>query len=142
MKNIQELIYIKYKKNVYAIIIGKNETNALIQCLIYKFKILPNDLTILTRVNCITVEDSYQFINNSFEDKKVSIIEINEIMMKLKILMYDPIKRKDKNFELCLQAHGECANRELMNRCMRIEKQLKVIEHENNMLKRENEEKK
>ena len=56
--------------------------------------------------------------------------------------MYDPVERKDKNFELCLQAHGECANRELMNRCMRIEKQLKVIEHENNMLKRENEEKK
>ena len=28
--------------------------------------------------------------------KKISIIEINEIMMKLKILMYIPIKRKDK----------------------------------------------
>ena len=40
--------------------------------------------------------------------KKISIIEINEIMMKLKILMYDHIKRKDKHFELCLQAHGEC----------------------------------
>lgn len=139
---------IKKDNNLINIIIGRTKESIIIRSLYYEIKFYPNDLTILTKFICNSLEESYELIKNSFEQNKIQIKDITKSMIKLVILFYDLIKRKEREVEICLMAqfkNEEYIIYNIINKCSELEQDLnnlknnyKDISEENNQIKEEN----
>ena len=76
----------------YDIVIGKTKDNIIIRCLYYELKFNNNDLSTLTKIVYNSLDDSYEFIKNSFEYKKILIKDITKAKIILVINTYDVFK--------------------------------------------------
>ena len=130
------------KDNKYInVLIGKTNENILIRSLYYEISFNPNDLTILTKCLCNNLDDSYELIKNTFEQKKVYIKDINKNMIKLIFIIYDLIKRKEKDIEICLMAqfkNEEYIIHNIINKYNELEQELNNIKIEYKNIKEEN----
>ena len=123
------------------ILIGKTEDNILIRSLYYEISLNPNDLTILTKCLCNSLDEAYELIKNTFEQKKVVIKEINKNMIKLIIILYDIFKRKEKEIEICLMAqfkNEEFIIHNIINKYNELEQELNNIKSQYNNINEEN----
>ena len=101
-----EEYYLMKENNIYKFIIGKEENELIIKCKNYEIKLNNNDLSILSKSILNSVDDSYEFIINIFEENKVKIknITINKtIQLLLKIYIYN----KEKDIEMILVYNKE-----------------------------------
>ena len=93
--------YLVKENNAFKIILEKSSNNIIIKCRNYEIQFNNRDLSILTKDDFKSIDDSYDFINSIFEENKVFIQEIvNNYFIKL-ILKID-INQKEKDFEIIL----------------------------------------
>ena len=101
-----EEYYLIKENNAYKFIIGKEKNEIIIKCKNYEIKLNNNHLSILSKSILNSVDDSYEFIINIFEENKAKIknITINKtIQLLLKIYIYN----KEKDIEMILVYNKE-----------------------------------
>lgn len=123
------------------IIIVKTAKNIIIKALYYEIRLTPKELSVLTKIMCNSVNEVYEFIKNSFDQKKVIIKNIAINQMKLIILVYDPFKRKEKEVEIILLSNFK--NEEyifyyLINKYFKLDKEINSIKNNYNKIIEEN----
>ena len=114
----------------------------------YELKLHLKDLSLLTKTIFKSIDESFEFINNIFKQKKFKIKEKNIKEIKIIIIVYDMIKGKEKEIELCLKENFQNKNyliRELFNKYNELHKEIieeknnnKLLYEVNNKLKNEN----
>ena len=107
---IKKEFKLKYLSDFYEIIIGKTQNNIIIQSSYYKLKLSLDNLSCLTKVVFNSIDDSFEFIENIFNQKKSYIKNISSDEMKLIITTYDIIKGKEKEIELYLKINFNSKN--------------------------------
>ena len=133
-ENLLEYKEYKIKKDnsFIDILIGKEKENVVIRSLFYENKYNVNDLSLLTKILYNSIDESYEFIKSSFEENKVIIKNMSKTDMKIIILIYDLIKRKEKEIELNLKAQlkneGYIINH-LINKYFQIEQELNILKN-------------
>ena len=133
-ENLLEYKEYKIKKDnsFIDILIGKEKENVVIRSLFYENKYNVNDLSLLTKILYNSIDESYEFIKNSLEENKVIIKNMSKTDMKIIILIYDLIKRKEKEIELNLKAQlkneGYIINH-LINKYFQIEQELNILKN-------------
>ena len=134
----------KIKKNndntFLDIFIDKTKDDITIKSQYYEIKITPNELFLLTKFNFKSSDECYEFIKNSFENRKIYIKDITKSIIKLVITIYDFVKRKEKDIEIDLYAQlkNEDNNmNNIINKYLELEKELNNIKEDNNNLKEE-----
>ncbi len=145
-ENVEELLIkkefkLKYLSDTYKIIIGKSKNNIIIQCSFYELKLNGEDLSILTKAVFNSIDDSFEFIENIFNQKKSYIKNISSDEMKLIIKTFDIIKGKEKEIELYLMKNLENKNeviKDLINKFSIMEKEIKELKDDNKKMKQEN----
>ena len=134
-----EEYYLIKENNAYKFIIGKEENELIIKCKNYEIKLNNNDLRILTKALLNSIDDSYKFIINIFEDNKVKIKDIiinKTIKLLLKIYIYN----KEKEIEMILIYNKENKDliiNELNNKNNNLKKEINILKNEVNFLKQE-----
>ena len=139
---------VKFYSNYIDVLIGKSKKNIIIRSLYYELKLNKEDIAILTKTIYNSLDESFEFIKNSFEQNKCRIKEKNSNILKLIIVTYDIIKSKEKEIELTLNKNLNNQNyfiMELYNKFMKLENEFikeknnnKKNNEENNKLKQEN----
>ena len=132
---------VKYNSDLITIIIGKTKNDIIIRSTYYELKINKESLSLLTKTIYKSIDESYEFIENIFNQNKFRIKEKTSNEIKLIIKAYDTIKRKEKELELCLIENFSNKNfliKELFNKYMNIEKELIDDIKNNNVIKEEN----
>jgi len=132
---------LKYLSDTYKIIIGKSKNNIIIQSSFYELKLNGEDLSILTKAVFNSIDDSFEFIENIFNQKKSYIKNISSDEMKLIIKTFDIIKGKEKEIELYLMKNLENKNeviKDLINKFSIMEKEIKLLKDDNKKMKQEN----
>ena len=125
--------------NVYKFRIVKRKRDLIINCNNYEVKLNYNDLSIITKSLFNTLDDSFEFIINIFEENKAKIKEISfkkTIKLLLKIYIYN----QEKDIEIILVYNKE--NRDLIineinNKYNILKNDIKVLKDEINILKQE-----
>ena len=138
---IKKEFKLKYLSDTYKIIIGKSKNNIIIQSSFYELKLNGEDLSILTKAVFNSIDDSFEFIENIFNQKKSYIKNISSDEMKLIIKTFDIIKGKEKEIELYLMKNLENKNeviKELINKFSIMEKEIKELKDDNKKMKQEN----
>ena len=127
--------------NSIGILLGRTDNCIIIRNLYNEIKINKDDFSILTKIIFNSIDEAYEYLKQHFDDKKVTI-KINEKrILKLLILTYDPIKRKDKEIEICLKSQIKNEDdiiNTLIEKYIKLEKKLNNIQKENEELKKEN----
>ena len=134
-----EEYYLIKGNNAYKFIIGKRKTEIFIKCRNYEITLNNNDLSILTKTILNTLDDSYIFIINTFEENNVilkDIItgEIISLILKIYVL------NKQTNIEIILSHNQMNKNlfiNELNNNCNKMRKDIDNLKNEINILKSE-----
>ena len=149
----EEILSKKEYKGIYYsdyinILIGKTKKNIILRSDYYELKLNIENLSILTKTLFKTIDESFEFIINIFNQKKFSIKVKNSNLIIINMIIYDMIKGKDKKIELCLKENFDNKNyliKELYNKYNKLEKEIieekknkKIINEENNKLKQEN----
>ena len=89
-----ENYYLIKNNNAYKFIVGKNETEVFIKNKNYEIKLTNNDLSLLTNLKFNSINESYKFIKNFFDESKALIIEI-KINKTIKLILKNNISNKD-----------------------------------------------
>ena len=142
-ENLLEYKEYKIKKDnsFIDILIGKEKENVVIRSLFYENKYNVNDLSLLTKILYNSIDESYEFIKNSLEENKVIIKNMSKTDMKIIILIYDLIKRKEKEIELNLKAQLKNEGyiiSYLINKYFQIEQELNILKNENKKINEDN----
>ena len=138
---IKKEFKLKYLSEIYEIIIGKSKNNIFIKSSIYELKLNSEDLSILTKYQFNSIDDSFEFIENIFNQKKSYIKNISSDEMKLIIKTIDVIKVKEKEIELYLMKNLDNKNeviKDLLNKYSKMEKEIKELKDDNKKMKKEN----
>ena len=123
------------------LLIGKTNENIIIRSAYYEIKIAPENLSILTKVMFKSLDESFIFIRNLFEQNKVKIKEITHNNIKLGLNTYDIINGKEKEFELILIENYDNKRylfKDIYNKLINFENEIKEIKKNNKILKEEN----
>ena len=150
-KNEEELLikkeYItKYNSDIIKIIIGKTKDNIIIKSNYYELKFNKDYLSLLTKTLFKTLDESFEFIENIFNENKYKIKEISSENIKLIITTFNidtshGINRIEKDIELILLENFENKNsliKELFNKYINIEKEIYEMKNDNKLIKEEN----
>ena len=139
---------INYLSDYINIIIEKTKNNIIIRSDYYELKLNIENLSLLTKAIFKSIDESFEYINNIFNQNKFRIKEKNTKYIRLIIIIYDIIKCKEKEIELFLKENFDNQNyliKELFNKYMKLGKEIievkndnKIINDENNKLKQEN----
>ena len=124
--------YLTIDNLIYKIIIIKNNNEITIRYKNYEINYSKDDLSILINVNFKSINDAYKYIINIFEDKKVSIENINknnELKLILKL-------NNDKIIDIILIYNGN-KNDFIIDELYKYKKEINEIKVENNKLKEE-----
>jgi len=138
---IKKEFKLKYLSDNYEIIIGKSKNNIIIQSSLYELKLNREDLSILTKAIFNSIDDSFEFIENIFNQKKSYIKDISSEEMKIIIKTFDIIKEKEKEIELNLMKNLDKKNgiiKDLINKFSKMEKEIKELKDDNKKMKKEN----
>ena len=129
--------YYLIKENcVYKFIIGKKKKEIIIKCKNYELILNNKDLSTLTKTNLNTIDDSYLFIINEFEQNSViieSIISGKTISLILKI-------KNQKDCKIILSHNKKSKDlliSELNNNYNKMKKDIDNLNNEINLLKNE-----
>ena len=131
----------KYNSDLIKIIIGKTKNNIIIRSTYYKLKLNKDDLSLLTRIMYNSIDESFKYIENIFNNNKYKIKEKSSKKIKLSITIYDIIKEKEKDIELILLENFDNQNiyiKDLFNKYINIEKEINEIKNDNKIIKEEN----
>ena len=137
---IKKEFKLKYLSDTYKIIIGKSKNNIIIQSSFYELKLNKEYLSILTKFVFNSIDDSFEFIENIFDQKKSYIKNISSDEMKLIIKTFD-FKGKEKEIELYLMKNLDNKNeviKDLINKLSKMEKEIKELKDDNIKIKQEN----
>ena len=147
-KNNEEEKIIKYneykiKKNDINLdlILCKTKENIIIRSFYYEFKFNPSDLSLLTKIKFNSLDDTYEYIKNIFEQKKVKVKNITKKMVILILNIYDNKKNKEKEIEIILNAqiiNDGFIIYNIVNKCLELENKINDIKNENTKLIEEN----
>jgi predicted DNA-binding protein YlxM (UPF0122 family) len=74
---IKKEFTLKYLSDFYEIIIGKTQNNIIFQSSYYKLKLSLENLSSLTNIIFKSIDDSFEFIENIFNQKKSYIKNIS-----------------------------------------------------------------
>ena len=96
-----EEYYLINEKAAYKFIIGKTSNGVIIKCKNYELTFNNNDLFIFTKSKFETIDDSFLFIINIFEENKVTIKDII-INKNISLLLNININNKQKDIEIIL----------------------------------------
>jgi len=137
---IKKEFKLKYLSDFYEIIIGKTKNNIIIQSTYYKLKLNLEQLSNLTNIIFKSIDDSFEFIENIFNQNKSYIkkISLDEIILIIKT--YDIIKGKEKEIELYLIINFDKNDiiKDLINKYIVMEKEIKELKEGKKKLKEEN----
>ena len=144
--NMEEILMRKeykaiYLSQIYNIIIEKTNYNINIRSTYYQLKLNKEQMSSLTNTIFNTIDETFDFIINIFNQNKYYIKGIKSNSLILRIQIYDMINGNQKEIELYLNENFEDKNyliKELFNKYIRIEKDIIDIKNENNNLKIEN----
>ena len=131
----------KYNYDSIKIMIGETKDNIIIRSTYYEIKLNIEDLSLLTKILFKSVDESFEFIKNIFEQNKYIIKEKSSKEIKLILKVYDIFKGREKDIELILKENFENQNiliKDLFNKYMNIEKEIYELKNENKKLKEEN----
>ena len=131
----------KYNYDSVKIMIGKTKDNIIIRSAYYEIKLNVEDLSLLTKALFKSIDESFEFIKNIFEQNKYIIKEKSSKEIKLILKVYDMIKGREKDIELILKENFENQNiliKDLFNKYMNVEKEISELKNENKTLKEEN----
>ena len=109
-QNIEEYeeFYIIKDNRIFKFIVGKMESEIIINYKNYEIIVGMNDLYFLVKKKFNAINDVYMFFVNIFEENKVIIMDKNEKILKI-LLKYN-IENKEKEFELTLTYNKKCKN--------------------------------
>ena len=130
-----------FYSEIYTIIIEKTKNNIILRSTYYELKLNPENLSLLTNTIFRSTDEAFEFMINAFNQNKYFIKGLFSNKIILSILIYDMIKGKQKEIELELRENFEDKNyliKELFNKYIKIEKELKEVKDNNNILKEEN----
>ena len=131
-----EEYYLIKGKSVYKFIIGKKKTEIIIQYKNYELKLNNKDLSTLTNKNINTIDDSYFFIINAFEENRVIIEDI--ISGKTISLILTIKKQKDVKMILSYnKKNKDLFTSELNHNYNKMKKDIDNLNNEINLLKNE-----
>ena len=105
--------YILKENKVYKFIIQKKDEEIIKKYKKYGIKFNINDFFILTKLKLNTIDEFYNFCNNIFEEKKVTIEHIiinNTIKLLLNIIVFN----KPKYIEIILLYNDNKENKDLI----------------------------
>ena len=144
--NMEEILMRKeykaiYLSQIYNIIIEKTNYNINIRSTYYQLKLNKEQMSSLTNTIFNSIDETFNFIINIFNQNKYYIKGITSNSLILIIQIYDIINGNQKEIELYLNENFEDKNyliKELFNKYIRIEKDIIDIKNENNNLKIEN----
>ena len=144
--NMEEILMRKeykaiYLSQIYNIIIEKTNYNINIRSTYYQLKLNMEQISSLTNIIFNSIDETFDFIINIFNQNKYYIKGITSNSLILIIQIYDMINGNQKEIELYLNENFEDKNyliKELFNKYIRIEKDIIDIKNENNNLKIEN----
>ena len=91
---------VKHLSDYITITIEKANDNIIIRSNYYELKLNIEKLSKLTKTIYKSIDEVYEFINNIFIQNKFKIQDKNSQMISI-IIIYDDIKGKDKEIELC-----------------------------------------
>ena len=129
---------IKYNNLDIDILIGKSKNEIVISSFYYEIKFSQNELSKLTKVIYDSLDESYEFIKNSFEQNKVYIKDMTNNKLTLVIITYDTIKIKEKKIEINLIAQLKEEGYiiyNLINKYLELEQEMKNIKEDFKQLK-------
>mgnify|MGYP002626336211 CR=1 FL=1 len=138
---IKKEFKLEYLSDFYEIIIGKTKNNIIIKSFPYQLKLSLENLSNLTNIIFKSIDDSFEFIENIFIQKKSYIKKISSDKMNLVITVYDIIKGKEKEIELYLMMNFDSKNdiiKDLVHKYINIEKEIKGLKDDNKKVKEEN----
>ena len=133
--------FAQYYSEVYNITIDKTNSNIIIRNNCYEIKLDKQTLSLLTKVIFNTIDDMFTFLLNIFNQNKYYIKQILNNKMILVIGVYNMIEGREKEIELKLKENFEDKNyliKELFNRYTKMEKNIKEVNYNNQILKQEN----
>ena len=133
--------FAQYYSEVYNITIDKTNSNIIIRNNCYEIKLDKQTLSLLTKVIFNTIDDMFTFLLNIFNQNKYYIKQILNNKMILVIGVYNMIEGREKEIELELKENFEDKNyliKELFNRYSKMEKNIKEVNYNNQILKQEN----
>ena len=99
-----EKYYLISQNYSHKFIIGKTKTSIIVKCKKYEVKLNNDLLSTLTKSIIDTIDESYEFIINIFEEQKAFIknIELNKsITLTLKVYIHN--KEKDIEIKLLIK---------------------------------------
>ena len=134
-----EEYYLIKGNNGYKFIIGKRKTGLLIKCRNYEITFNNNDLSILTKTILNTLDDSYIFIVNTFEENNVMLKDII-IGERINLILKIYVLNKQTNIEIILSHNQSNKNlfiNELNNNCNKMKRDIDNLKNEINILKSE-----
>ena len=130
-----------YLSEIYNIIIEKTNKNINIRSIYYQLKLDKEQMSALTNTIFNSIDETFEFIINIFNQNKYYITGITSNSLILRIQTYDIKKRKQKEIELYLNQNFEDKNyliKELFNKYIKLEKDIIKIKNENKKLIGEN----
>ena len=134
-----EEYYLIKEKIGYKFIIGKLSKNIIIKCKNYELILNNNDLSILTKSILNTIDVTFLFITNIFEENKVKIKDIN-INKNITLLLNLYIYNKPKDIEIILlynKKNKDLIINELNYNYNNLKKDINYLNNEINKLKKE-----
>ena len=117
----------RFNSDLITIMIGKTKSDIIIRSSYYELKIEQENLSILTKIKFTSLDESYEFMENIFNENQFKIIEKTPNVIKLKIAIIEDIKDMVKEIELCLVENFENKNiliKDLFDKYINIEKKL------------------
>ena len=124
----KEYYYI-YSEIIYKIIIAKNENEIIIKCKNYTILLDSNDISLLTKKKFSSIEETYEYLSNIFEENNVIIKNITKNKeMKL------ALNANNKSFELILLYNYNNSDF-IINEINKLKKENEKIKNEINILK-------
>ncbi len=124
--------YLIKENNIYKFIIETNQDELIIKHKYYYISMNYNDLSILTKRMFNSINDSYEYIMNIFEQNKVIIKEIKyrkTITLLLKVYIYNI----EKDIEIILLYNKENG----LNKYNEFKDEIKNLKNEINVLRKE-----
>ena len=99
-----------YLSEIYNIIIEKTNKNINIRSIYYQLKLDKEQMSSLTNTIFNSIDETFEFIINIFNQNKYYINGITSNSLILRIQTYDIKKRKQKEIELYLNQNFEDKN--------------------------------
>ena len=134
-----EEYYLIKEKAAYKFIIGKTSNGVIIKCKNYELTFNNNDLFIFTKSKFETIDDSFLFIINIFEENKVTI---KDIIINKTITLLLNIYISNRSKDICMTLLYNKSNKDLIinelnNNYNNLKKDINYLNNEINLLKDE-----